>query len=155
MTDIEHFGINHSKAFRKKNFHNIIEMLQVDKNLLNRFDITTPLVSNVIGWARHPPITFFHYIFDGVSESLITFNGCLIFPLHFRVRWQWGPSLAAPGQKCDFWKVLGLARNPSKKMRLDESFRMVRVPCHLEVVVKSYGQITKITSRQISPPVLS
>ena len=89
-----------------------------------------------------PPITFFHYIFDGVSESLITFNGCLIFPLHFRVRWQWGPSLAAPGQKCDFWKVLGLARNPSKKMRLDESFRMVRVPCHLEVVVKSYGQIT-------------
>ena len=89
-----------------------------------------------------PTITFFHYIFDGVSESLITFNGCLIFPLHFRVRWQWGPSLAAPGQKCDFWKVLGLARNPSKKMRLDESFRMVRVPCHLEVVVKSYGQIT-------------
>ena len=50
--------------------------------------------------------------------------------------------MAAPGQKCDFWKVLGLARNPSKKMRLDESFRMVRVPCHLEVVVKSYGQIT-------------
>ena len=58
-------------------------------------------------------------------------------------------------QKCDFWKVLGLARNPFKKMRLDESFRMVRVPCHLEVVVKSYGQITKITSREISPPVLS
>ena len=27
-------------------------------------------------------------------------------------------------------------------MHLDESFRMVRVPCHLEVVVKSYGQIT-------------
>ena len=50
--------------------------------------------------------------------------------------------MAAPGQKCDFWKVLGLARNPSKKMRLDESFRMVRVPCHLDVVVKSYGQIT-------------
>ena len=50
--------------------------------------------------------------------------------------------MAAPGQKCDVWKVLGLARNPSKKMRLDESFRMVRVPCHLEVVGKSYGQIT-------------
>ena len=46
-------------------------------------------------------------------------------------------------------------RNPFKKMRLDESFRMAPVSCHLEVVVKSYGQITKITSRQISPPVLS
>ena len=33
-------------------------------------------------------------------------------------------------------------QNPSKKMRLDESFRMVPVSCHLEVVVKSYGQIT-------------
>ena len=42
-------------------------------------------------------------------------------------------------------------QNPSKKMRLDESFRMVPVSCHLEVVVKSYDQITKITSRQISP----
>ena len=46
-------------------------------------------------------------------------------------------------------------QNPSKKMRLDESFRMVPVSCHLEVVVKSYGQITKITSRHISPPALS
>ena len=33
-------------------------------------------------------------------------------------------------------------QNPSKKMRLDESFRMVPVSCHLEVVVKSYGQNT-------------
>ena len=46
-------------------------------------------------------------------------------------------------------------RTPSKKMRLDESFRMAPVSCHLEVVVKSYGQITKITSPHISPPVLS
>ena len=56
--------------------------------------------------------------------------------------WRWWVGLAGSVKKCDFWKVLGLARNPSKKMRLDESFRMVRVPCHLEVVVKSYGQIT-------------
>ena len=35
-------------------------------------------------------------------------------------------------------------QNPSKKMRLDESFRMVPVSCNSEVVVKSYGQITKI-----------
>ena len=34
-------------------------------------------------------------------------------------------------------------RNPSKKMRLDESFRMAPVSCHLEVVVKSYVQITE------------
>ena len=81
-----------------------------------------------------------HYIFDGVSESHITFNGCLIFPLHFRVRWQWGPCLAAPGQKCGFWKVLGLARNPSKKMRLDESFRMVQFSCQSEVTIESHGQ---------------
>ena len=56
------------------------------------------------------------------------------------------------GQICqenDFWKVLGLARNPSKKMRLDESFRMVRGSCHLEVVVKSYGQNTVTISRNI------
>ena len=33
-------------------------------------------------------------------------------------------------------------RNPSKKMRLDKSFRMVPVSCHLEVEVKSYGQNT-------------
>ena len=56
--------------------------------------------------------------------------------------WRWWVGLAGSVKKCDFWKVLGLTRNPSKKMRLDESFRMVRVPCHLEVVVKSYGQIT-------------
>ena len=31
---------------------------------------------------------------------------------------------------------------PFKKMRLDESFRMVPVSCHLEVVVKSYDQNT-------------
>ena len=66
--------------------------------------------------------------------------------------WRWWVGLAGSVKKCVFWKVLGLTRNPSKKMRLDESFRMVRVPCHLEVVVKSYGQITNITSRQISPP---
>ena len=39
-------------------------------------------------------------------------------------------------------------QNPCKKMDLDESFRMVRVPCHLEVVVKSYGQNTLNMSRQ-------
>ena len=39
-----------------------------------------------------------------------------------------------------------ILRNPSKKMGLDESFQMVPVSCHLEVVVKSYDQITKITS---------
>ena len=94
-----------------------------------------------------PPFAFFHYISDGVSKSLITFNGCLIFPLHFRVRWQWGPSLAAPGQKCDFWKVLRLARNPFKKMRLDESFRMVQSACHLVAYIKSYGQNTVNMSR--------
>ena len=60
--------------------------------------------------------------------------------------WGWDgvSSLARFVQKCDFWKVLGLARNPSKKMRLDESFRMVPVSCHLVVVVKSYGQITEM-----------
>ena len=46
-------------------------------------------------------------------------------------------------------------RNPSKKMRLDESFRMAEVSCHLEVVVKSYGQITKITSPHLIYPPLS
>ena len=37
--------------------------------------------------------------------------------------------LAVPDQKCDFWKVLGLARNPFEKMRLDESFRTVQFSC--------------------------
>ena len=53
-------------------------------------------------------------------------------------------SLVVLVENFDFWKVLGLARNPSKKMRLDESFRTVPVSFHLEVVVKSYGQITEI-----------
>ena len=52
-------------------------------------------------------------------------------------------------QKYDFWKVRRLARNPSKKMRLDESFRTVPVSCHLEVVVKSYGQTAGNISRNI------
>ena len=52
--------------------------------------------------------------------------------------------LAVLGQKCDFWKVLGLARNPSKKMRLDESFRMVQSACHFVAYIKSYGQKTKV-----------
>ena len=55
-------------------------------------------------------------------------------------------SLVVLVENFDFWKVLGLARNPSKKMRLDESFRSVPVSCHLEVVVKSYGQITEVIS---------
>ena len=38
-------------------------------------------------------------------------------------------------------------RNPSEKVRLDESFRMVPVSCHLEVVVKSYGQNVVVMSR--------
>ena len=93
-----------------------------------------------------PPLHFFITFLMGYLKA--TFNGCLIFPLHFRVRWQWGPSLAAPGQKCNFWKVLGLARNPSKKMRLDESFRMVQSACHLVAYIKSYGQKTKFITRQ-------
>ena len=36
-----------------------------------------------------------------------------------------------------------ICRNPSKKMRLDESFRMVPVSCHLEVVVKNYDKLLK------------
>ena len=55
--------------------------------------------------------------------------------------------LAVLIQKCDFWKVLGLARNPSKKMRLDESFRMVQSACHFVAYIKSYGQKTKVISR--------
>ena len=47
------------------------------------------------------------------------------------------------GQICEKNAIF---RNPSKKMRLDEGFRMVPVSCHLEVVVKSYGQITEIIS---------
>mgnify|MGYP003321509354 CR=1 FL=1 len=56
--------------------------------------------------------------------------------------------LAVLVQKSDFWKVLGLARNPSKKMRLDESFRMVQSACHLVAYIKSYGQKTKIIARR-------
>ena len=52
--------------------------------------------------------------------------------------------LDVPGQKCDFWKVLKLARNPVKKLRLDESFRIVQSACHLVAYIKSYGQITEI-----------
>ena len=55
--------------------------------------------------------------------------------------------MAVLAQKCDFWKVLGLARNPSKKMRLDESFRMVQSACHFVTYIKSYGQKTKVISR--------
>ena len=43
-------------------------------------------------------------------------------------------------------------QNPSKKMRLDESFRMVPVSCHLEVVVQSYGQNTVNMSRTTKTP---
>ena len=92
------------------------------------------------------------YIFHGVFEILSTFLGC---PSQNVENGQRPPTqnveigrlgLVVLVRKCDFWKVPGLARNPSKKMRLDESFRMVPVSCHLEVVVKSYGQITEIIS---------
>ena len=56
--------------------------------------------------------------------------------------------LVGLGRNSDFWKVLGLARNPFKKMRLDESFRMVRVPCRNSASIKSYGQITVTTKIQ-------
>ena len=90
------------------------------------------------------------YIFHGVFEILSTFLGC---PSQNVENGQRPPTqnveirrlgLVVLVRKCDFWKVPGLARNPSKKMRLDESFRTVPVSCHLEVVVKSYGQITEI-----------
>ena len=90
------------------------------------------------------------YIFHGVSEILSTFLGC---PSQNVENGQRPPtqnvesehlSLVVLVEIFDFWKVLGLGRNPSKKMRLDESFRTVPVSCHLEVVVKSYGQITEI-----------
>ena len=90
------------------------------------------------------------YIFHGVFENLSTFLGC---PIQNVENGQRPPtqnvvvgrlSLVVLVRKSDLWKVLGLARNPSKKMRLDESFRMVPVSCHLEVVVKNYGQITEI-----------
>ena len=53
--------------------------------------------------------------------------------------------IEVPVQKCDFWKVLGFTRNypkPPKKMRLDESFRMVQVSCPLVACIKRYGQNT-------------
>ena len=90
------------------------------------------------------------YIFHGVFEILATFLGC---PSQNVENGQGPPtqnvkverlSLVVLVRKSDFCKVPGLARNPSKKMRLDESFRSVPVSCHLEVVVKSYGQITEI-----------
>ena len=90
------------------------------------------------------------YIFHGVFEILSTFLGC---PSQNVENGQRPPtqnvevgrlSLVVLVRKSDFWKVLGLARNPSKRMRLDESFRMVPVSCHWEVVVKSYGQITEM-----------
>ena len=60
------------------------------------------------------------------------------------------------GRMCgSVWSDLSknaIFRNPSKKMRLDESFRIIPVSCHLEVVVKSYGQITKITSPHLIYP---
>ena len=46
-------------------------------------------------------------------------------------------------------------QNPSKKMRLDESFHLLPVACHNSIVVKSYGQITKITLRQGKYPPVS
>ena len=57
-------------------------------------------------------------------------------------------SLFLDGQKCDFWKVLGSDRNPSKKMRLDESFRMVQSACQSVAYIKNYGQNTKFIARQ-------
>ena len=41
---------------------------------------------------------------------------------------------------CDYWIVLGLAENLSRKMRLDESFRT-------NSTIKRYGQITKVVLR--------
>ena len=51
-------------------------------------------------------------------------------------------------QKCNFWKVLGLARNPSKKMRLDESSPMVQSAFQSMAYIKSYGQKTKVIAHQ-------
>ena len=56
---------------------------------------------------------------------------------------RWGTGwlgLGFPDQKCDFWKVLRLARNPSKKMRLDESCRMVQSACESVAYMRSHGQ---------------
>ena len=61
--------------------------------------------------------------------------------------WDGCLGLAVFRQKCNVWKVLGLARNPSKKMRLDESFRMVQSACHLVAYIKSYGQKAKVIAR--------
>ena len=49
-------------------------------------------------------------------------------------------SLAVHGGKHKFRKVLGLARNPSKKMRLEESFLMVQSACQSVAYIKSHGQ---------------
>ena len=46
--------------------------------------------------------------------------------------------------KNEIFAVLGLARNPSKRLRLDESFRMVTSACQCITTIKSYGQITEI-----------
>ena len=90
------------------------------------------------------------YIFHGVFEILSTFLGC---PSQNVENGQRPPNqnveigrlgLVVLVRKSDFCKVPGLDRNPSKKMRLDESFRSVPVSCHLEVVVESYGQITEM-----------
>ena len=95
------------------------------------------------------------YIFHGVFEVLSTFLGC---PSQNVEKGQRPPtqnvevgrlSLVVLVRKSDFWKVLGLARNPSKKMRLDESFRMVQSACHFVAYIKSYGQKAVTISRNI------
>ena len=50
--------------------------------------------------------------------------------------------VGSDGSKCSKFQ------NPFKKMRLDESFLMVQVSYHLEVVVKSYGQNTANMTRE-------
>ena len=56
------------------------------------------------------------------------------------------------GSVWPFLSKNAIFRNPSKKMRLDESFRMVQVPRRNSASIKSYGQITVIIkTKKIGP----
>ena len=90
------------------------------------------------------------YIFHGGFEILSTFFGC---PNQNVENGQRLPtqnvevgrlSLVVLVKKPILGKCSDWIETPSKKMRFDENFRLVPVSCHLEVVVKRYGQIIEI-----------
>ena len=100
-------------------------------------------LNNVIGQPSIPPYYIILLHFCWVSNFPLHFLGVSDFAITFLGGGgRRGPVWQLLAKNAIFGKCLDLLVTPFKKMRLDESFRMVQSACHLVAYIKSYGQIT-------------